>query len=383
MSDLPFLRLHAHDEIRERLRRAVSQGRLPHSLLFHGPRGVGKQRLALWTAATLQCSDEEHRPCGRCRACRLAGRLEHPDIHWFFPLARPHRASSPERLREQLEEARAEVLAERRADPIYLEDREKTTGIYVDIVRSIRRVAQAAPAMGPYKALVVGHAEAMIPQKGSAQAANALLKLLEEPPADTFVILTANVPGALLPTVRSRVQAIRVPPLSGGAVADFLETALELPRPEAQRLDGLSGGSIGRALELAQAEDEGVRPAALMLVQAGLDERARVHYLAAHAQAPTGARGAFSEVLNAASDLARDLLAACVGASDAVSQTDAVERLSKRYDPDPDRLLALLDAFDEARDFADVNVNPQLITGHLLRRLANGPKGRVARQGRT
>ena len=381
MSELPFLRLQGHDEIRDRLANAVSRGRLPQSLLFHGPRGVGKQRLALWTAAALQCRDTGRRPCGRCRACRLAGRLEHPDIHWFFPVPRPRGTSSPERLREQLEQIRADALAERRADPCFLEDREKTTGIYVDVVRSIRRVAQAAPAMGPRKVLVVGHAAALIPQKGSAQAANALLKLLEEPPADTAVILTAEVSGALLPTLRSRVQAIRVPPLAASDVAHFLEITLQLPPSEAHRVAGRSDGCIGRALELVRSEDEGVREAALMLVQAGLEDRPNVHYLAAHTQAPTGARSAFSEVLDAATDLARDVLATRIGAPDAASQTDTVERLLNRYAPHPDRLLAFLRALDEARNLADVNVNPQLITGHLLRSLVRGANATVVRRG--
>ncbi|NIQ52963.1 MAG: DNA polymerase III subunit delta, partial [Gammaproteobacteria bacterium] len=69
--------------------RAIAEGRFPQSLLLYGPRGVGKQRLAIWAAAALDCRGAETPPCGACRSCRLAGRLEHPDIHWFFPLRRP------------------------------------------------------------------------------------------------------------------------------------------------------------------------------------------------------------------------------------------------------------------------------------------------------
>ena len=86
-------------------------------------------------------------------------------------------------------------------------------GVYVATVRAIVQAASVSPAMGKRKVFIVGDAEQMVPQEGSEQAANALLKLLEEPPANTFIILTSSEPGALLPTIRSRVVNIRVAPL--------------------------------------------------------------------------------------------------------------------------------------------------------------------------
>ena len=76
--------------------------------------------------------------------------------------------------------------------------------------------------MARRKVFVIGDAERMVAQEGSDQAANAFLKLLEEPPEDTTIILTSSEPGALLPTIRSRVVAVRVPPLSGAEVSAFL-----------------------------------------------------------------------------------------------------------------------------------------------------------------
>ena len=82
--------IYGHDALRSRLASAIVRGTLPSSLLLHGKRGVGKQRLALWLAQALVCASPQPdgSPCGRCQACRFASALGHPDIHWFFPRPR-------------------------------------------------------------------------------------------------------------------------------------------------------------------------------------------------------------------------------------------------------------------------------------------------------
>lgn len=367
MAEAPYLEVFGHEDIRTRLARAVERGSLPQSLLLHGPRGVGKQRLALWVAAALNCSSGPPRPCGKCRSCRLVGRLEHPDVHWFFPLTRPKGSSSPERLESKLEDQRAEALQERRADPLYVEDTEGATGIYVAVVGTMRRLAYKAPAMGPLKVLIVGHAEALTPQLGSAEAANALLKLLEEPPEDTTVILTSDVPGALLPTIRSRVQAIRIPPIPADRVAQFLSEHSELSLKEARGIADACGGSIGRALELSDESWESVRAEALNLVRALLDGRPAARFAAAHSQSAFGARGAFGRILEEARGVLRDLLAASAGAEGSVLWRETTRSLIGRYGPEPGQLVRALEALERARTLAERNVNPQLIVVRLLR----------------
>ncbi|MGD2155173.1 MAG: DNA polymerase III subunit [Gemmatimonadales bacterium] len=365
MAEPGYLAVFGHEEIRERLARSASLGRLPQSLLLHGPRGVGKQRLALWTAAALNCSAEDDRPCGSCRSCRLSARLEHPDINWFFPLPRPKRASGVQQLRQKLEDLRAAALEERRANPFYLEDEEGATGIYVAAVRTMRRLAQRSPAMGPAKVLIIGRAEALTPGLGSPEAANALLKLLEEPPADTTLILTSDVPGALLPTVRSRVQAVRIAPLPEERIAQFLAAQAHIPAADARRLARRSGGSIGRALELRDEEQESLRESANELVRALLDGRPSAQLAAAHRFRSFGARGAFSRLLGEVQTLLRDILADTAGAT--ASDPEAVAALAGGSPPRLAQLVRLLDAVDEARDLADRNVNPQLIVANLTR----------------
>ena len=92
-------------------------------------------------------------------------------------------------------------------------------GIYVYVTRLLVQLARKSPAMARRKVFVIGDAERMVPQAANPEAANALLKLLEEPPADTTFILTSSEPGALLPTIRSRVVSVRVAPLPRGGHA--------------------------------------------------------------------------------------------------------------------------------------------------------------------
>ena len=84
---MPLVELYGHDEIRALLGRSADEGKLPASLLFHGPRGVGKQRLALWLAQRLLCAEND-KPCGKCRSCEYARNVTHPDLHWYFPRPR-------------------------------------------------------------------------------------------------------------------------------------------------------------------------------------------------------------------------------------------------------------------------------------------------------
>jgi DNA polymerase-3 subunit delta' len=370
-----YLAIFGHEEVRQRLARAARAGRLPQSLLLHGPRGVGKQRLALWIAAALNCRDSDARPCGSCHACRLSARLEHPDIHWFFPMPRPKRAAGAQQLQQKLEDQRADALEQRRANPLYVEEEEGATGIYVGAVKTMRGLAQKAPAMGPAKVLIIGRAEALIPQLGSPEAANALLKLLEEPPADTTLILTCDVPGALLPTIRSRVQAVRVAPLAEARVAEFLSAHTDSDPGEARRLAARCTGSIGRALELRDEEQEILRQSASDLVRALLDGRHAVCLAAAHRFRSFGARGAFGRLLAEARTQLRDLMALAAGAVPADPET--TRTLAAARAPDLARVVRLLEAVDEARALADRNVNPQLIVANLAR-LGGSPLGEAA-----
>ncbi|HUH11846.1 MAG TPA: hypothetical protein VMK65_02000 [Longimicrobiales bacterium] len=367
--------LHGHGAVRASLAAAARTGELPGSLLIHGPPGVGKQRLALWLAQQLLCERPgPEGPCDACTPCRLARRVEHPDLNWFFPLPRPKGASSPEKLADLLEEARGEELAARRADPLRVGRSGEVVGIYLAQVHTLRRLAGTRPAMARRKIIVVGDAEAMVPQEASPEAANAFLKVLEEPPPDTFFLLTSADPEALLPTIRSRVLPVRLRELPEAEVQRFLEEHRGASPGDAALAARLSGGAIGRALGFLPEGDgpgphERVRAQARALLEAAAAGGA-TRLAAAHAQSPAGSRGEFADVLAALGTWVRDLAAVAADAREEVVNADALpalDGLAERLPRAAASAAEALRAVDIARELARGNVNPQLTTAWLLR----------------
>ncbi len=370
--------LRGHSELRTTLGRLARTGKLPTAILLHGPPGIGKQRLALWLAQTLLCKTPAGpEPCGGCGACRLVVRLEHPDVHWFFPLPRPRASGGPERLGDALEDARAAELAARRENPWQPSIATEPVGIYLAHVQVLRRIAYTRPAAGARKVFVIGDAEQLVPQEASPEAANALLKVLEEPPADTYLILTASDPDALLPTLRSRLLPARVLPLPEAEVAELLVEVLGAAAPDARRAARLAQGSFGKALAFLPSADgearlEAIRMEARALIDAAVGGPA-ARFATALALPPSGARSAsFMVTLQHVSGWLRDLAATVTGQDDLVVNQDAVDWLQAtagRLPGGGERIPAAIRAVDAAAQLAQFNVNPQLTVAWLLRSL--------------
>ena len=197
---------------RRRLSKALANGQLPQVILMTGPEGVGKQRLALWLAQLVLCEAPAEEPCGRCRACHLVLGLTHADLHWIVPIPRP-KAGEPDKQMEEAAESIAELLEERRKAPLYSPpDGMSAHGMAT--ARLVTRRAALTPVEGRKKVFIIGEAERLVAQESSPEAANALLKLFEEPPADSYFVLTSADPGKLLPTIRSRAVPLRIGRLS-------------------------------------------------------------------------------------------------------------------------------------------------------------------------
>jgi DNA polymerase-3 subunit delta' len=351
---MAIIPLYGHRDLQGRLRDALSRNSLPGSLLFQGSRGVGKQRLALWLAQLLLCQSPADAPCGTCQSCHFSLALTHPDLHWYFPRPRLKDADDLDDVKQDY----AEAIAERaQADGLY-QPPSGLEGIFVATVRLIVQQAALSPAIARRKVFIIGDAERMTPQEGAEFAANAFLKLLEEPPADTTIILTSSEPGALLPTVRSRVVSLRVPPLSADDMRQFLAdtdvaTRLDgdpdVPRSPAERVV-LAGGAPGRLLSGAAwsvAMDTARRLLAAVSKPGG-------RYDVAWGQGASKARGSFADTLDALTVLLNEHTRSSVrsGADEsALGATRAIEVL------------------ELAKERVASNVSPQLITVNLLREL--------------
>jgi DNA polymerase III subunit delta' len=367
-----------HDDVLASLAAAVYARQLPNSLLVHGPSGVGKQRVALWLGQLLLCERPAPTgPCDACHACRLALRIEHPDLHWYFPLTRPKGATG-DRAGEALEEARAAELAVRRAEPLRPAIPDGMAGIYLAHVHILVRAASTRPAMGARKVFVVGDAEALVPQEASPEAANALLKVLEEPSADTTIILTASDPDVLLPTIRSRMLPVRLRPLPEEQVLAFLTDRAGASAADAGRASPLAQGAIGRGLAFLPRKNEPgaleeIRQAARRMLEAAVDPSAAPRMALALSESPAGARGAFSDTLEFLTVWLRDLAAAAAGAQAVLVNADAEEwltELARRHPAAAAGIPGAIRDVDATVQLTQLNINPQLALARLLRQLS-------------
>ncbi|NLE77425.1 MAG: DNA polymerase III subunit delta' [Chloroflexi bacterium] len=180
-----------------------------HAYLLVGPTQIGKTTLALEFARALLCRAPQ-RPCGECDSCRRAVAGAHPDLH--------------------------QVAGGGRGG-----------ALLIDQVREIRREAALAPVLGAYRIYVVPEME-----RATAEAANALLKTLEEPPPQVVLLLTAAHAGALLPTIISRCQVLPLRPLPVGEVEQALRERWDLDPARADLLARLSAGRLGWAVQASQ-----------------------------------------------------------------------------------------------------------------------------------
>ncbi|HYC32866.1 MAG TPA: AAA family ATPase, partial [Gemmatimonadales bacterium] len=247
---MPLAPLIGHQDARRRLARAAAEARVPQVLLLTGPSGVGKQRLALWLAQLLVCERPGSEPCGSCRRCHLVEGLSYADLHWFVPIPRP-KAADPDKQVDEAAEALAEVMEERRAEGRWAAP-DGMASHSMASVRLLQRRALLTSVEGGARVFIIGNADRLVPQESSQEAANALLKLLEEPPAGAYFILTTEDPRRVLPTIRSRAVPLRLRPLADADVRQVLQAE---KRPSGAALDErvvAAGGSIGQAL----AEEE-------------------------------------------------------------------------------------------------------------------------------
>ena len=264
-------RLVGHDAAEKTLLAAQQGGRLHHAWLMTGPRGIGKATLAWRFAKFLLCGDSQGglfggAPDGLYVPADAPGRSlidarSHPDLF---------------HLRRTLNHDTGRMRAE----------------ISVDDVRDLGAFMHMTPAMGKWRVAIVDAADEM-----NRNAANAVLKVLEEPPPNAVLLIVAHAPGRLLPTIRSRCRRLAMQPLGHDTVMQLLgDYAPDIAQDEKAALANLAEGSIGRALELASAGslDGGLEAGAsglgplVLKIGPGAPSRRRKHdqHSEAHQQGP-------------------------------------------------------------------------------------------------
>lgn len=206
-----FAEVLGQAKAKEMLRRAMASAKMSHAYLFRGPAGVGKKTMAHAFAATINCLEPvDHQACGTCPSCLKFRSGNHPD----FQMIAPEGAS-----------------------------------IKIQQIRELKKSLAFPPFEARYRVILLADAHTM-----RRETANSLLKTLEEPPANTVLILTADEASGVLPTIVSRCQVIPFFALPQAEVAQTLMAEAETPPEAAATLAAIAEGSLGRARMLRDKE---------------------------------------------------------------------------------------------------------------------------------
>lgn len=329
---MPFQAIAGHAHLLDLLASAASRGSLPPSLIFAGPEGVGKRLAAVALAQLVNCTSPvttggQGAPdaCGVCPSCTRIARGVHADVLLVEP--------------------------------------GETGSIKIDAVRDAVERAAYRPFEGRRRVVIVDNADAM-----AAEAQNALLKTLEEPPAASLFVLVTSRPDLLLITVRSRCQRLRFGPLAPGDVAQVLIAAHGYSETDAHAAAAASDGSVGAALEGATDDFVEAREAAARLLQiaaASSDPRRRLEgskQLAAAGRAGAD-RAELARRLRALASMLRDLVALRLRADErSLANADLKPALTKLLGAfDGERTLRAFDAVYKALDALDRNASPKIV----------------------
>lgn len=216
------------DEKRKVLRQAIDDGRMPHALMLCGREGSGALRLALDTAQYILCPNHtpEGEPCGVCPHCRQVARLQHPDLHFVFPVVNRSGQSGDNSAisDEYLSDWREQLLSS--PDFTYSEwvrrisDEGKTAQIYVGEATQIIRKLSQKPFESDYRVMII-----WLPERINEKASNKLLKIIEEPYARTHFLLVSVEPDQVLGTIQSRCQRLNLPPSDPAWMQPHLDEA--------------------------------------------------------------------------------------------------------------------------------------------------------------
>lgn len=220
----------------------LRRGRFPTASIFEGPEGVGKKTLAISLASVHSCDSPKDDICGQCSSCTKISSNNHPDV----------RIIDHEWLKSYLKSKG------KRANPQI---------IPIDAMRELIREVQFRPHQADQRFFIIDNAH-----KLNEAASNSILKTLEEPPADVYIVLVTSFPNMLLPTIRSRCSHYRFGPLSREDVVHHLRLG-NCEEKEAELRAAFSGGSIGKAAGLNLEETLKRRDMALEVLQDWLQSR--------------------------------------------------------------------------------------------------------------
>lgn len=245
-----FRDIIGQDQVKRHLIDSAQQGIVPHARVFHGPEGVGKLPLAIAYARYLNCTQRgSNDACGKCPSCHKYDKLAHPDLHFVFPVVKSKVSD------EYLPQWR-EMLAQKPyfnvGEWLQFIDAQNAQGLIYEkesgeIIRKLNlKVYEAL-----YKVMIV-----WLPEKMHLSCANKLLKMIEEPPAQTVFLLVAEDTENVLQTIWSRCQPLHVKGIQEEEMEAALQQHVNVTAEQASSISRIAGGSYTKAMELLQSSNE-------------------------------------------------------------------------------------------------------------------------------
>jgi len=313
--------IYGQKQAKELVSRSLAANRLAHAYLFKGPGGVGKQLFARTLAAAINCTENDGlKSCGHCGSCRKMEAGTHPD----FLLVSPEKGA-----------------------------------IKIAQIRELIKKLSFAPYEATTRVVLVEDVHSM-----RQEAANSLLKTLEEPPKNNILILTADSAGNILQTILSRCQTIPFYPLSTEETAKILQEHVEIDQQTAQLLARLGEGSPGKALLLNELDLLSLRETLIVFLADSSSSRdLKTGRLLLMAESMAALKGELPHFLGLLRLWLRDSLVALYGCDEAAqSSVKRKEWNSKQY-------FAKLEAIDCAEKELSRNCNRTLVCEVLLFRL--------------
>ena len=280
-----FEELRGNEQVKSMLARVVTQGRVPQSLLFSGPDGVGKKLFALELAKALVCNSLKNGgPCGTCSACVRSEKFKLP--------------------KSEKKEDYLQVFFSEHPDVGMLVPNKNT--IYVDAIRALAEEANYRPFEASSRVFIIDQAEKLgLTQKA---AANALLKTLEEPPPTTHLILVTSRPSAILQTIHSRCHKLRFSGVSESEIVELLKSSKEMPSEDTALAAKVADGSIALALSFDVDSYKELRGRILEVVHDAIEIRGfRSAHLLSERMSTLKERDGYSKALEVVEILVRDL----------------------------------------------------------------------------
>jgi DNA polymerase III subunit delta' len=252
-ADIPGLQ-----DTKEKLYRTIESGKIAHAQMFAGPEGSGNLALAIGYAALLNCTSRtEGDACGVCPSCTKINKLIHPDVHYIFPVSATQKVTGKDVISDSFIESWRQFVTQfpyggpTEWSTVYGGEN-KQLNISREESRNILRKLSLKSFEGEYKVMIIWLAEYMHPS-----AANALLKILEEPPEKTVFLMVTYDPEQIISTILSRVQLLKIRPFNKNEITDYLVKYYNVNEGKAAQLANMSSGDMNEAVKMIhEAEDD-------------------------------------------------------------------------------------------------------------------------------